>query len=126
MGKTHFRSDVRESGARTASFSTIAAGTITAGGAISATGIVTGTGGLVAGSGKYVKIGSVYIITGNLGTFDSATINAAATLALGATTATMVPIGTLFLNSSSNSASYPMFHKHAHSAWQKIYRTAAV
>jgi len=120
MGNTHFRSDVRESGARTASFSTIAGGTIS-GTTISGTGTVTGTSGVIAGSGTYFKLGTVYIITGNPSAFSNAAINALATSAAGVALATSVPRGSIFLNASSNvTASNVLWVKVKPATWGKV------
>jgi hypothetical protein len=117
MGSTHFRSDVREKGARTASFSTINAGAVvanTVSGTV--TGDITGnvTGNLTAGAAGdagYVKLGTMYIISGKLASFDNAGLNALATIAVGATPSD-IPAGTLFLNASINmSGSECMFTK---------------
>jgi hypothetical protein len=130
MGNTHFRSDVRESGARTASFSTIAAGAVTAnsftGGTVSGTTVagsstVTGTGGVIAGSGKFFKLGTIYIITGAPSAFSNAGINAIATAAAGVSLATSVPRGSLFLNASSNvTASNVVWVKVKPATWGKV------
>jgi hypothetical protein len=115
MGTTHFRSDVKESGARTASFSTIAAGTF------SATGTVTGTSGVIAGSGTYFKLGTIYIITGSPTAFTNPGINAVATNAAGVALATSVPRGSLFLNASSNvTASNILYVKVKPATWGKV------
>lgn len=115
MGNTHFRSDVREHGSRTASFSTISGGTI------SATGTVTGTSGLIAGSGTYIKLGSIYIITGAPAAFSKAGINAVATAAVGVALATSVPRGSLFLNASSGAtASQGVYFKTAPATWAVV------
>jgi hypothetical protein len=125
MGNTHFRSDVRESGSRTASFSTIAGGTISgttiSGTTLSATGTVTGTGGVIAGSGKYFKLGAIYIITGNPTAFTNTAINAAATNAAGVSLATSVPRGSLFLNASSNvDATHGIYFKVEPGTWAVV------
>lgn len=105
MGNTHFRSDVREHGSRTASFSTIAGGTI------SATG----------GAGSYYKLGSIYIITGAPANFQKAGIHAAATSAAGVALATSVPRGSLFLNASSGAtASQGVYFKTAPATWAVV------
>jgi hypothetical protein len=115
MGNTHFRSDVRESGARTASFSTYAAGTI------SATGTITGTGGLLAGAGKYIKLGSIYIITGAPTAFSKAGIDAIATAAAGVAANTSIPRGSIFLNASVGmTASQGVYVKVAPATWAVV------
>ena len=120
MGSTHFRSDVREHGSRTASFSTISGGTIS-GTTISASGTVTGTSGLIAGSGTYIKLGSIYIITGIPTAFSKAGINAAATSAAGVALATSVPRGSLFLNASSGAtATQGVYFKTAPATWAVV------
>ena len=109
MGVTHFRSDVKESGARTASFSTITAGTIS-----SADGIDVATG-------KYYKLGSIYIITGVPAAFTKAGIDAVATLAAGVAANTSIPRGSMFLNASSGAtASQGMYVKAAPSTWAVV------
>jgi hypothetical protein len=113
MGNTHWRSDLRETGAaRTASFSTIAAATVTTSGAITGGttitggGLVTGTGGLYAPTGKYVRIGSIYIVSSAaVSAFTKAAIDALATGAIGVTLATSIPRGSIFINASSNTNS---------------------
>jgi hypothetical protein len=120
MGNTRFRSDVREHGARTASFSTIQAGTIsgtvTLSGAIAmsstltTTGLHTATGGVSVPATSYIKLGSIYIISGApsgaAGVFSNASINALASAALTGVVATKgdIPRGTLFINASVNNA----------------------
>jgi hypothetical protein len=105
MGKTHFRSDVREHGNRTASFSTFAGKAISVG----------------SGSGNYVKLGSVYIITGSPSAFTKAGIHAAATYAAGVANAASVPRGSLFLNASSNiNASQGVYVKFAPATWAVV------
>jgi hypothetical protein len=100
MGSTHFRSDVREKGARTASFSTINAGAVVAN---TVSGVVTGnvTGNLTVASSGYIKLGTLYIISGKPTAFTNAGINAIATPNLGATPSD-IPAGTVFLNASIN------------------------
>ena len=104
MGSTHFRSDVREKGARTASFSTINAGAVVAA-TISGTvtGDITGnvTGNLTVASSGYIKLGTMYLISGKPASFDNAGINAIATANIGATPSD-IPAGTVFLNASIN------------------------
>jgi hypothetical protein len=113
MGSTHYRSDVREKGARTASFSTIQAGSITGdlslSGTVTTTGLTTATGGLLVPETKYIKLGSAYIITppavtlsGAAGIFSNATLNIVASTALTGVVATKgdIPRGTLLINAS--------------------------
>ncbi len=115
MGNTHFRSDVREHGARTASFSTYEAGTI------SATGTVTGTGGLLAGAGSYIRLGTLYIITGAPTIFTKAGIDLVATGAAGVALATSIPRGSLFLNASSGmTATQGVYVKVAPATWSVV------
>jgi hypothetical protein len=112
MGKTHFRSDVIEEGSRTASFSAITGGTVAVSG----------------GAGSYIKLGSVYVISAvPLGTaFTKATLHAAATLALGVTTAAEIPRGTLFLNASAGmGALQAAYVKIAPASWSGL-TTASV
>lgn len=140
MGSTHYRSDVREKGARTASFSTIQAGTIsgalTLSGAIemsstlTVTGLTTATGGLVVPATKYIKLGSAYIITppaatlsGAAGVFANATLNAAASTALDGVVATKgdIPAGTLMINASVGAvASTLIFVKIGLASWAGV------
>lgn len=130
MGTTHFRSDVKESGSRTASFSTIAGGAVTVtsltGGTVSGTTItgsstVTGTGGVIAGSGKYFKLGSIYIITGAPSAFSTAGINAVATNAAGVSLATSIPRGSIFINASVNvDATHGIYFKVAPATWAVV------
>ncbi len=117
MGKTHFRSDVREKGARTASFSTIAAGALTCdslvnAGAVTQTGIQTNAallnanGGIAVPATTYIKMGSIYLISGAPSTaFTNAVINALASTALTGVVATKgdIPRGTILFNASVNS-----------------------
>ena len=130
MGNTHFRSDVRESGSRTASFSTIAGGAVTVtsltGGTVSGTTIsgsstVTGTGGVIAGSGTYFKLGTIYIVTGAPSAWTKAGINAAATAAAGVSLATSVPRGSIFINASVNvDATHGIYFKVAPATWSVV------
>lgn len=128
MGNTRFRSDVREQGARTASFSTIAAGALTCNslvnaGAVTNTGLITATGGVSVPATSYVKLGSIYIITAaaaDVTGFTNATINALASTALTGVVATKgdIPRGTIFINASSNSvASNIMLGKVGLASW---------
>jgi len=134
MGNTHFRSDVREQGARTASFSTIAAGTLTCTsltntgtltqtGAVTNTGLVTANGGVSVPATKYIKLGSIYIITAAAASItgvSNATINALASTALTGVVATKgdIPRGTIFVNASSNAvASNIMLGKVGLASW---------
>lgn len=112
MGSTHYRSDVREKGARTASFSTIAAGALTCDSLVNA-GLVTATGGISVPVTSYIKLGNVYLITANqadVDGFTNASINALASVALTGVVATKgdIPRGTLFLNASSNAVASNM------------------
>jgi hypothetical protein len=88
MGNTHFRSDVREHGDRTASFGTYAGSKVA----------------LDGGVESYIKLGTMYIITGNPSAFTKAGLNAAATRALGVAGNASVPRGTLMINASSNAS----------------------
>jgi hypothetical protein len=134
MGNTRFRSDVREQGARTASFSTIQAGTIsgtlTLSGAVSmsttltTTGLHTATGGVSVPATSYIKLGSIYIITGApsgaAGVFSNASVNALASTALTGVVATKgdIPRGTLFINASvGNAASNTVLVKVGLASW---------
>ena len=120
MGTTHFRSNVKENGSLTASFSTYTGGTFS-GSTVSATGTVTGTGGVIAGSGKYFKLGTIYIITGVPSAFSNAGINAVATAAAGVSLATSVPRGSIFLNASSNvDATHGIYFKVAPATWSVV------
>jgi hypothetical protein len=105
MGNTHFRSDVREKGARTASFSTIAGGAVTTT-SLTNTGLTTATGGVSVPVTSYIKLGSIYMVTAaaaSVSGFTNATINALASTALTGVVATKgdIPRGTLFINASS-------------------------
>jgi hypothetical protein len=112
MGNTRFRSDVREKGARTASFSTIAAGALTCNslvnaGAVTNTGLITATGGVSVPSTSYIKLGAIYLISAaaaDVTGFTNATINALASTALSGVVATKgdIPRGSIFFNASSN------------------------
>lgn len=134
MGNTRFRSDVREQGARTASFSTIAAGTLTCTsltntgaltqtGAVTNTGLVTANGGVSIPATTYLKLGSIYVITAAAASvtgFTNATINALASTALTGVVATKgdIPRGTIFINASSNAvASNIMLGKVGLASW---------
>jgi len=118
MGSTHYRSDVREKGARTASFSTISAGALTCdslvnAGTVTQTGLITATGGIAIPVTSYIKLGAVYLITANqadVDGFTNASINALASVALTGVVATKgdIPRGTLFLNASSNAVASNM------------------
>ena len=88
MGKTHFRSDVKEHGDRTASFGSYVGSKVTLGG----------------GSGSYIKLGAMYIITGNPTAFTKAGLNAAASRALGVAGNASVPRGTVMINASANAS----------------------
>ena len=88
MGNTHFRSDVREHGERTASFSSYEGGTVT----------------LDGGAGSYIKLGTVYIISAAPGAFTLAGLDAAATRALGVANAASIPRGSLMINASVNAS----------------------
>lgn len=95
MGKTHYRSDVREKGSLTASFSTFQ-------------------------GGRY-KVGSLYIVTGNPTAFTKAGISAAATSAAGVSQAASIPRGSIFLNASSNiNASQGVYVKFAPATWAVV------
>ena len=138
MGKTHFRSDVKEEGTRKLAFTnaslvvatigtlkvtgnTTVDGTSTLTGNVGVTGTVTGTGGVIVGSGKYVKLGSVYIISGSPTAFTKAALHALATSAIGATLAAAVPRGSLLLNASSNlNATQAAYVKIAPASWMSI------
>lgn len=134
MGNTHFRSDVREQGARTASFSTIVGGAITANtslttagltntGVVTNTGLITANGGVSVPATKYIKLGSIYIITAAAASItgvSNATINALASTALTGVVATKgdIPRGTIFINASSNAvASNIMLGKIGLASW---------
>jgi len=132
MGSTHFRSDVREKGARTASFSTIAAGALTCdslvnAGTVTQTGLSTNTGGVSVPATSYIKLGAVYVIcppavslSGAAGVFSNATLNAAASTALTGVVATKgdIPRGSLLLNASvGNTASTLIFIKVGLASW---------
>lgn len=132
MGETHFRSDVIEHGTRRVAFTNaslvvatigtlkvtggavvdgtstltgaVGCGAVTSTGAVSGT-ILTGTTSVIVGAGadpKYIKLGSLYIISGNPGSFDNAGLSGAATLALAVANTASVPTGCLMLNASSN------------------------
>ncbi len=133
MGNTRFRSDVREQGARTASFSTIQGGTIsgnltlsgnnTFSGTSTMTGLVTANGGVSIPASKYFKLGSIYIITAaaaSVDGFTNASINALASTALTGVVSTKgdIPRGTIFINASSNAvASNIMLGKIGLASW---------
>lgn len=124
MGITHFRSDVKEQGTRKLAFSnasivTATINTLKVTGDLTNDGTVTGTGGLIAGSGTYVKLGAIYIITGAaLADFTGTSVDAIATNAAGVALATSVPRGSLFLNASSNAvASHMLLIKSAPASW---------
>ena len=112
MGSTHFRSDVREKGARTASFSTVAAGVLTCdslvnAGTVTQTGLSTNTGGVSIPTTSYLKMGSIYLISGALpggGAIPTnASINVIASTALTGVVATKgdIPRGSIFLNNGT-------------------------
>jgi hypothetical protein len=120
MGKTHFRSDVRESGARTASFSTIAGGTITGSGAV--------TGANVRGT-SYFRLGTdVYFISGVPGAFSNSGISAAATSNSGIGAANLGE-GTMFLSASKNHPASTLFvltRQGANASWTNVNTGAAL
>ncbi len=105
MGDTHYRSNLIEKDAGlTASFTNLKGdltGDVTGAVTGDVIGNVTGnlTGDLVQ---TYVKLGTLYIITGNPDSFDNAGINVIATPAVGVLNASDIPVGCLFMNASSN------------------------
>jgi hypothetical protein len=139
MGNTRFRSDVREQGARTASFSTIAAGTISGNltvsgnntysgtaafsSTVAVTGLTTATGGVSIPATSYLKLGSIYVVTAaaaSVSGFTNATVNALASTALTGVVSTKgdIPRGTIFINASSNAvASNIMLGKVGLASW---------
>jgi hypothetical protein len=121
MGSTHFRSDVREKGARTASFSTVAAGALTCdslvnAGTVTTTGLSTLTGGVSIPAAAYIKLGDAYVVVGKPTAFDLAAINVvASTFSIfeGG-----VPKGTMMLNASVGcTASDCLFIATGSAAW---------
>ena len=138
MGKTHYRSDVIEEGTRKVAFSNaslvvatigtlkvsgnaVIDGTSTLTGNVAGAGTVTGTGGVIVGANKYLKLGSVYVISGAPTAFTNAGLSAVATLAIGATLTSAVPIGCLFLNASSNvNATQAAYVKFSTASWISI------
>lgn len=138
MGVTHFRSDVKEQGTRKLAFSNASivtatintlkvdgvlttAGGIVNTGAITSTTTVTGTGGVIAGSGKYFKLGSIYIITGAPAALTTEGIAAVATLAAGVSNNASIPRGSLFLNASSGgTATQRVYVKFAPATWAVV------
>lgn len=126
MGDTHFRSNVKEQGTykiafTNASIVTATINTLNVTGNLANTGTVTATGGLLVGSGKYIKLGSIYIITGAPTAFTSAGIDLVATLAAGVANSASIPRGSLFLNASAGAtASQLIFAKAAPSTWSVV------
>ncbi len=126
MGKTHFRSDVKEEGTRKLAFTNASLvvatiGTLKVTGAATVDGALNLSGDVIVGSGQYLKLGSVYIISGSPGAFTKAGLHALATLALGATLASAIPRGTLLLNASSNlNATQAAYVKIAPASWMSI------
>jgi len=94
MGDSHYKSNiVAKAGTETISGFASVGGTAVTGTTVTATGAVTGAT-VVATS--YVKIGSIYILSGTVPTNSSASILAAAVALVSAP----VPKGTLFINAS--------------------------
>lgn len=138
MGITHFRSDVKEQGSRRLCFSNASivtatintlrvdgtstlVGNVSMSGNSSVTGTVTGTGGVIAGSGKYFKLGSIYIITGTPTALTTEGINLVATLAAGVSNNASIPRGSLFLNASSGgTATQRVYVKYAPATWAVV------
>ncbi len=117
MGETHYRSDVKEQGTRKIAFTNASLVVATIGtlkvtgnavidGTTTLTGVTTWQAPLTVGSGTdpmYIKLGSLYIISGiAFSAFTKAGLHAVATAALGVANAASIPRGTLMMNASVN------------------------